>query len=217
MIVSLRYITEKFRHFNELLFHGALEPPRFALSRARTCLGLCTYTKNRKGGAPTAPAAMTLKLSTAFDLPESEWDDVLIHEMIHCYIAQKGLRDTSAHGRVFRSLMNDFNQRHSRHISITRKIGKQGLPQPKPPKGPFVVAIVRFNDGRVGIKVLPRILQRVEHYYHTVLRNGMVSSVRVVATNDIFFSSYPKSSALRIHYIDENILREHLTDAQTIK
>lgn len=214
MIVTLRYIADKFRHYNDTLFHGALEPPMFALSRARTSLGLCTYKRNRKADRLTTRGTLTLKLSVAFDLPEEEWDDVLIHEMIHCYIAQKGLKDTSAHGVLFRRFMDEFNTQYARHIRISRRAETNRImPSPQQARGPFVVALVRFADGRGGIKVLPRIRQRIEHYCRSVLRDVRVKVVRVFVTNDEFFRAYPKSSALRVYYIEEGLLRAHLGEA----
>ena len=41
--------------------------------------------------------------------------------MIHYYIAYKGIRDSSAHGKIFRSLMSVVNTRHGRHVSVSVK------------------------------------------------------------------------------------------------
>lgn len=54
-------------------------------------------------------------------MPENEWEDILIHEMIHYFIAYQGLNDNAPHGKLFREKMNEINTKYHRNISISRK------------------------------------------------------------------------------------------------
>lgn len=52
-----------------------------------------------------------------------DYDSVLVHEMIHQYIIQNSLPDTSAHGKRFKAMMSEINKAfpHELHLSVTRK------------------------------------------------------------------------------------------------
>lgn len=52
-----------------------------------------------------------------FDIKEI--DNVLVHEMIHQYIVQTGLRDNSPHGRIFRSFRDKINSTFEGELYIT--------------------------------------------------------------------------------------------------
>ena len=134
-----------------------------------------------------------------------------IHEMIHYYIHFNGIKDTSAHGKVFRQMMNDINQRFGRNITITHKSTpeqKQQLANSR--KSWHVVAVVKFHDGRSGIKVLPRIRQRIIAYRNGVLMSREIKSVDFYITNDPYFNAYPNSSALKVHILDTSEYEPHL-------
>lgn len=45
-------------------------------------------------------------------------NSVLVHEMIHQYVIQNNLQDTSTHGRLFKSLMNKINERYGEYLEI---------------------------------------------------------------------------------------------------
>lgn len=56
-------------------------------------------------------------------------DDTLVHEMIHQYIAQAGLKDTTAHGPVFRNFMDRINNSFKGELTIsisTKRIPETG-------------------------------------------------------------------------------------------
>ena len=118
MIPDIAFIQRAYDKFNALCFEGALPPIPFKLTRARTFLGKVAYKVKR--GVFTGPKIKDccMRISTSFDLPEAEWEDVIIHEMIHYYILVNGLRDTSTHGQIFRRMMNDINLKYGRHITV---------------------------------------------------------------------------------------------------
>ena len=73
--------------------------------------------------------------------------------------------------------------------------------------------LVKFKDGRTGIKVLPRIVQRISNYYNKVGAASHVESVDLYFSLDPYFDLYPNSSALKVHIIDPDVLEEHLKNA----
>jgi len=172
---------------------------------------MLVYKKRRKLFGKLELYDFRLRISIRLDLPENEVEDTIIHEMIHYYIHFNGIKDTSAHGKVFRQMMNDINQRFGRNITITHKSTpeqKQQLAETR--KRWHVVAVVRFHDGRSGIKVIPRIRQRIVGYRNGVLMSREIKSVDFFITNDPYFNVFPSSSALKVHILDASEYEPHL-------
>lgn len=214
MIPTIPYIEEKFDEFNKLIFGGELPRIPIVLGGATRVAGAFSCKVRRNFWGKKEYSDLKLRFSKKFDLPENELEDVIIHEMIHYYIHFKNLKDKSAHGPLFKNLMNQINQNFGRKISIRHKGTVKTNEQIIDAKPRFrVVAVVTMKDGKTGIKVLPRIKEKVRHYYKAVSTNPTVSKVELYITLNPFFGQYPCSSALRIHYIDHSTLLSQLVDA----
>lgn len=210
------YIQQKFEEYNHLCFEDKLPPIRIVMTRARTYLGLCFYRTQRGLLGRKRYYDFCLRFSTLFDLPEEVIEDVILHEMIHYYIAYNRLRDTSSHGRLFRQMMNDINTRYGRHITISRRLTTDERAEANSRRRPHVVAVIRLQDGRVGIKVVPRTRERFVGFRQQMLRVPDVSSVDFYMTDNPFFNAYPTSVALRVYFLTEQELAEQLRDARQI-
>ena len=217
MKATIPYVEKKFEEFNQLMFDGKLPKLPIELSDAKTFLGMCVYKKKRTLLGKTVCYDFKLRINTRIDLAEAEVEDIIIHEMIHYYIGLNKIVDTSAHGCVFRQLMNEINERFGRHIKISHKLSKEEKEQLYGTKQRWrIVAFVTFKDGRTGIKVLPRIVPRIVNYYNVVGRESSVVSIALYATNHPFFNRYPSSSAFRVHYIDRADAEKHLQGAERL-
>ena len=215
MKATIPYVEMKFEEFNRLMFDGKLPRLPIELSNAKTFLGLCVYKKRRTWLGKTVCYDFKLRINTRIDLDEAEVEDIIIHEMIHYYIGFNGMVDTSAHGRVFRQMMQEINERFGRHIRVYHKPTQEQREQLYGDKQRWhMVALVLFKDGRTGIKVLPRIADKIVRYYNAVGREGSIERIEMYRTNDVFFNRYPNSSALRVHYIDRAEAERHLDGAE---
>ena len=122
MIASAEFVKEAFGKFNAEIFGGVLPVPHFQLSRARSFLGKLRYKVTPRAlGRKPVYSDYTLIISTLYDLPQTELEDVVIHEMIHYLLMIRGIEDSSAHGPQFRSYMNAINERFGRNITISHK------------------------------------------------------------------------------------------------
>lgn len=123
MIATIEFVKECFDRFNAEMFAGELPAIPIVLSRAKTFLGKVEY-KSIRGffGRIWSNSDFRMKISTAYDLPEEELEDVVLHEMIHYYIAVKKIRDKSAHGPRFREMMKSINAGYGRHITISHRL-----------------------------------------------------------------------------------------------
>lgn len=211
MEVTIEYIKERFDCFNALCFGGKLPSVPIRLSNAKSFLGMCKYKKRRDAMGNEVKYDFVLCINTRIDLPEDQVEDTIIHEMIHYYIGVNQLGDTSPHGRLFRQLMSDINLRHGRHITVSHRSTPQQREQAIDKRRRWhMVAVVELTTGKTGIKVLPRIIQRITTYYNMALQSPQVASVKLFMTDDPFFNRYPNSSALKVHHIDTEELTLHL-------
>lgn len=219
MVVTLPFVCQKFEAFNALIFEGKLPTPAFQLSRARTFLGKCLVRKPRFGLGKTV---CTLRFSVSFDLPEREWEDIIIHEMIHLYIGVNGRWDTSAHGVLFKRYMNDINSRFGRHITVTHRMSKEEREKNTDTRHrPHVVALVHFKDGRVGFKVLTRSAARIQTYCRGMMSltgEHRVAHIELYVSLDPYFNKYPVSSAMYVSFPKNTTdFLEHLKDAERLQ
>lgn len=210
---TIEYIKTKFGEFNHLIFDDKLPLLPIQLSNAKSYLGMLVYKKRRKLFGKVEKYDFRLRISTRMDLPESEVEDTIIHEMIHYYIDYNGIKDTSAHGQIFRQMMSDINTRFGRHITITHKSTPEQRQQfVDTRKRWHVIAVVKFHDGRTGIKVLPRIRQRIVRYRNLILTSKEISGVELYLSNDPYFNAYPVSSALKVHIAEPTEFESHLQE-----
>ena len=215
MKATIPYIEQKFDEFNRQMFGGKLPRIPIQLSNAKTFLGQCVCKKRRTLSGHTERYDFRLRINTRIDLPERELEDTIIHEMIHYYIGYNQLDDTSAHGQLFLRIMNDINRRFGRSLTVSHKSTLEQHEQLQDRRVRYhVVAVVRFHDGRTGIKVLPRVLRSILHYYNNVVANREIAAVQLYMSNDVFFNRYPNSSALRVHFLDADTISQHLEGAE---
>lgn len=121
MVPTVDLLVEKFRLFNKTVFNSALDIPPIKLSKAKSYLGMVRYRRRRNLWGRERKTDFVIIISTYRDLAENEIEDVLLHEMIHYYIGVNHIADTSAHGRVFRQMMSEINNRFNRHITISSR------------------------------------------------------------------------------------------------
>ncbi len=212
MTATIEYITDRFNEYNRDFFDGALPPVRIELSNARTWLGLCTSRVRRRWDGRLERYDFRLRISTRLDLPESEIQDTIIHEMIHYYIWYNGIRDTSAHGKVFRSMMDRINREWGRHIRISHRLTPEQREQSIDKRVRWhVVAIVTFNDGRQGIKLITHNDERIIAWHRALSRSGRIACIEYYLERDPWFNRFPTSSALNVFFTNMDMVREHIT------
>lgn len=214
---TIQYIQQKVDEFNRQMFDGKLPPVPVSLSNAKTYLGLCVYKRRRKFFGGVEKYDFHLRFSTRIDLPENEVEDTIIHELIHYYIGVNNLKDSSAHGKLFRSIMCSINKRFGRHLTISHKCTSEQREQAVDKRRKLhAIAFVRFLDGRCGVKVLPRMASHILRYYNGIRRSPEIKQIELYMSSNPFFNRYPSSSALRIHYIDEQLMLDNLQDAERL-
>ena len=102
MTLTISYISEKFEKYNNLYFNGSLKTPKFKISNSKRALGTLSISRrlNFYGGYTKEH---TISISKYYDRTEKQYDNTLIHEMIHLYISQNDIIDNGSHGRRFKA------------------------------------------------------------------------------------------------------------------
>lgn len=217
MKATIPYVQEKFREYNQLFFKGSLPELPIELSDAKGFIGVCKHKKRHLDDGTVELYDFRLSINTRIDLPEQELEDTIIHEMIHYFIGINRLEDSSSHGPMFQHLMKTINEQYGRHITISHKGTKEEAEQAIDKRAKWhVIAVVTFYGGRRGIKVLPRVLERILAYNKGVSASPGVEHIDYYMSNDPFFNRFPNSAALNVYDVPGEDLDTHLKGAKKV-
>ena len=107
-------IEQKFREYNHLYFNGELPLPQFGLLKSYLTCGYFSCNKiigRRKLKKPR------IEISCYFDWEEDDLRNVMVHEMIHYYLAYKHIDTLITHGEAFQKMSEDVNRQYGLNIA----------------------------------------------------------------------------------------------------
>ena len=208
MKATLPYLYERFEHFNRLCFDGLLPIPKLKLTNAQSYMGQLRYKRRRRPDGFYEKYDFTINISTRFELPEADLEDIIIHELIHYYIDLHTLQDTSTHGQFFRRIMNDINHQHQRHITVSYR--NRAIIDTDTHQHPSVICISKLEKA-TGITVCANshildIAKNLTKRYH-------ISSTSWYYTTDPFFNRFPHSRKPVIYRADPLEIQHHINTA----
>ncbi len=209
--LTAELLKEWFALFNNCYFGSELPMPRLALSKARTRLGTMSFSW-RRTLLGVKKTGFTIRISTYYECSEREFQTVLLHEMIHYYIVFKNLRDTSAHGKTFRSIMQRLNSEHGWNISVSASVRGKKASQAAQQSKSLVVLALTMTDGThmmtvVNLRSAPAIDLQAS-------MTPQIASHRWYSTTLPQFSTFPKVRTLRARKVT-NEFYESTTEAMT--
>jgi len=114
MEITTEIITDKFREYNQLYFGGELPLPKILL---RKSFYICGYFSCKKPKGRQRLKGQCLEVSSYYDWDEEALRDIMVHEMIHYYLAYKHIDNLLTHGEAFQSMSENLNERFGLHIS----------------------------------------------------------------------------------------------------
>lgn len=209
MVPDLKFVKVTFEGFNKKIFGDALPVPMFRLTHARTFQGKLCYKRSVMSGRERC-SDFEMRISLDFDLPVKDWEDVVIHEMIHLHIAANGLKDSSSHGPVFRKLMYDINRMHGRHITVSAPRTQEQIESDKRVRGHYI-CLVRFRDGRLG--VAPVAKSRIFELWDTFQLWEEISAISWIGSIDPWFNRFPRVMKTKVYISSDVDLSPHLKGA----
>ena len=211
--LTIDYLRQAFEHYNDLIFEGKLPVPKLKWSRAKTRLGQMACKRKTSWGR-IKYYDFTISISNYYKLTKEEIDDVLIHEMIHYSIAYTGLKDTSAHGIVFRGMMDKINRTFNRHITIsvhTRNLQARSAQQPKD----YLILALKMKDGKYFLSsVNPSAAGKLAI---SLARAREIAHYAWYQSQDEYFNSMPRVRSLRGRQVSEEIYKTMIEKMKLLK
>ncbi len=200
MIVTIDWMEEWFKRFDQEYFGGKLPLPELGLTRAKTRLGQLAFKRATRWGR-TKLYDFKLSMSTYYDMTDKQAKSVLLHEMIHYIIGYTGLKDTAPHGVVFRGMMDNLNRKHGWDIRVMTstkgwKVSEK-VEARKKAAGPqiYLILAVELKDGKHFLsRVSPRFARSLERQ---LLKAKEVSSYSWYTTQESYFEDFPQVRSLR--------------------
>lgn len=214
---TIPFLKEKFIRFNNAIFGGRLPEIPITLCDVSSFIGQYKSKIRVNDDGRREHYDHLLRFSAAFDLSERDLEDVVIHEMIHYFIAYNGLNDRTAHGPLFKALMQSVNENHGRNISVSHRTTRGQIEEAKSVKSKWhIIAILHFTSGQSGVKVLPRVIPKIIAYYRAISASTNISRVDLFLHNDPWFNRFPTSVGRRCQAITKEEIADHLKGAHTL-
>ena len=211
MIPTTAYIHERFDEFNRLMFEGKLPRVPVRITKARSYLGLLSYTVKRNLFGKKRYGDFLLSVSAVRDLPENVIEDTVIHEMIHLYIHHNGYDDTSAHGSLFKEIMNRINISFNRNITVKHEASEEEKNSDRQIRAHYICRL-RLATGQTALVVSQK--SALFNLWNEIERSQLVTEFSWYGSINPFFNRYTRSRVFRKYYLsnDEELDRE-LRDA----
>lgn len=115
MIISEYNILAGFQAFNHAYFDGELPIPRVVIRHSYRTLGYF-HCEIDEFGDIIDPI---IEMSDNYDYTESQFRDILVHEMIHYLLVFNGKDKKCNHGKEFKKLSKEFNSKYGMNITST--------------------------------------------------------------------------------------------------
>ncbi len=219
MRANLKFIREKYDEFNRVCFAGTLPAVPLHVSRSRRSLGCLKFRRQVRGGCEYC-YDFSIWISDRLDMPQEVIEDTIIHEMIHLYIYVNKLKDTSAHGRVFRNMMNSLNSRHGRNVTVSHRSTPEENASDSALRDHYICK-TRFINGDVLITLCAR--TRIFDIHRRLLLQRDIDNFEWFYSTDPAFNIFPRSRTLKFYRIPRELetaikeSRRCVCDGRTIR
>ena len=207
MQIDTEWIAVNFDRFNKENFGGRLTPPKFSVNNARTRLGSMAF-KWKRSLFKRETYDYVIRLSNYYDIPEVEFQNVLLHEMIHYYIAVNHFKDDSVHGTMFRSIAQRINKQ-GWHVVVrtdTRKWPVAERNRKKVITRKRIVLAASTTDGKYFLSVIgPGSVRKVKLQ---IARTPQIREARWFESSDDYFQQFSQCRTLRGRIVTKELWEE---------
>ena len=119
-------------------------------------------------------------------------DGLIVHEMIHQYIFQNNIKDTSTHGIIFQDFMKKINDQFCGKLEINISDYNPTLPTEGPGETVFNLLLILQKNNWFCCVVRPGKIKHFHNHVLTLKRNQKVKDFGWLQSNDIYFNQYPQ-------------------------
>ena len=210
MQIDTAWMERQFDRFNKDYFGGRLTPPKFSVNNARTRLGSMVF-KWKRSLLKRESYDYVIRLSNYYDIPEVEFQNVLLHEMIHYYIAVNRFKDDSVHGTMFRSIAQRINKQ-GWHVVVrtdTRKWPVAERNRKKQVARKRAILAANTSDGKYFLSVIgPGSIRKVKLQ---IARTPQIREARWFESSDDYFQQFPQCRTLRGRIVTKEFWEEKVS------
>lgn len=122
-------------------------------------------------------------------------DSVLVHEMIHQYIFQSGLKDLRTHGPLFREFMHKINVAFPEELKINITDTNPSIPKSGAGSTRHVLLILELADGNCYCNVImPSRTEFFEQMVKDNLKFWKIKNHYWAESNDVYFNHFRRCS-----------------------
>jgi hypothetical protein len=154
-----------------------------------------------------------IEISVRQDLPEEEYIDTLIHEMIHYYILSNKLVDDSPHGSLFKAKMDEINSKYGIRVTISFDPSEELLI--KTLSRNRFVCVVEFEDEKNGLAVVAK--NKLFDIWDSVDKSKKFLNYRWYVSNRAIFEQFPVAVSPNFIIIDSGKIHHYLTGAKELE
>lgn len=210
---TLQYFIEKFEFYNQLCFGGKLTIPPIRLNTRKAIMGVtkgqCHIDERGNGHWEN----ISIEISVRMDLPEYEYIDTLVHEMIHYYIMSNNMTDDSPHGSLFRAKMEEITRKHGIRITIAFEPSEEELVKTKTRYR--YVCVAEDVDGQMYFAVVAR--NKVFDFWEMLPQIERMKEVHWYLSDRAIFDKFPVAVSPRLMLIDADKIHHYLTGAMELE
>jgi len=215
MLVTVDWIKENYKKFNEMYFDGALPDIEFKVSRAKDTWGYASfnYIYEHKKLKTIQPIAITI--SNYYDSPENVKQTTLLHEMIHIkdyvfhpeHFVRNGRRITAhsydPHGWWFKNECNklkkfgwDIEKYVTKQEQKSSKLSESAKENLKKKKNEALACVISSEKMTYIIKTdinkindIKRTINRTAKSNWSIFLRGEIKSIKFYKTDNESFAS----------------------------
>ena len=115
MELSIFWMERSFKYFNDLIFEGKLETPHFKIIKSSKTNGKCQCCIKKGVFFAFGERDYTIALSNYYNRTQKEFENTLIHEMIHLEFQQKGMLK-EGHGKNWKRRAYEIGKKYGYDI-----------------------------------------------------------------------------------------------------
>lgn len=116
MVANLVNMAETFNKCNNAYFEGKLPVPQFDLLHSfRTCGYFCCDYEQEWFSKKLYN--FCISMTDYYDFTKKQFEDILVHEIIHYYLVYFGEDTNCTHGKKFKKMAENLNRKYGLHVT----------------------------------------------------------------------------------------------------
>lgn len=194
MTLTIDYIRGSFIKYNVLYFNNLLKMPNFKIIHSKRHLGTLSIKRRANFAFGGYLKEHTISVSDYYDRTEKQYDNTIIHEMIHLYISQNDIIDNGSHGRHFKAecaRINKYGWELSRCTDTSGwKLSEYAQKKQAIKKATASYNVIIYKE-TAGSQFIFRVSKPNVERYMNHLRNNCKLECKHFISSDSVFESLP--------------------------